>query len=152
MLVVSANAHEYAPGSETGLHDGFVMKPVEISTLLSALQQQLHLEWTHSNEPVQSDTAVQLSSELFGRFGKHLEDLWQLGQIGHVRGIQSRLRDFEAQEPQAQPLLPELLPLLPVQPLPLRQAPLLPRQAKFPQPLLLQQVPEQKFKSPWLLW
>jgi signal transduction histidine kinase/CheY-like chemotaxis protein len=109
MLVVSANAHEYAPGSEAALHDGFVMKPVEVSALLSALQKQLHLEWTYTSEPVQQDTAVQVSPDMFGRFGKHLEDLWQLGQIGHVRGIPSRLRDCETQEPQAQPLVRALV-------------------------------------------
>jgi CheY-like chemotaxis protein len=108
MLVVSANAHEYAPGSEAALHDGFVMKPVEVSALLSALQKQLHLEWTYSSEQVDADTPVQISPDLYGRFSKHLEDLWQLGQIGHVRGIQSRLRDFAAQEPQARPLVQAL--------------------------------------------
>jgi CheY-like chemotaxis protein len=105
MLVVSANAHEYAPGGEAVLHDGFVMKPVEVSALLSALKNQLDLEWTYGDKPADSDTAVVFGPEQFGRFSKHLEDLWQLGQIGHVRGIQSRLRDFEAQEPQAQPLV-----------------------------------------------
>jgi hypothetical protein len=105
VLVVSANAHEYAPGSEAALHDGFVMKPVEVSALLSTLQKQLHLEWNYSSEQINPDDVVQIGPELFGRFSKHLEDLWQLGQIGHVRGIQSRLRDFETQEPQAQPLV-----------------------------------------------
>jgi signal transduction histidine kinase/purine-cytosine permease-like protein/ActR/RegA family two-component response regulator len=105
LLVVSANAHEYTPGGEAVSHDGFVIKPVEVSALLSALQKHLQLEWAYSNEQAHSDTAVPFSPELFGRFGKHLEDLWQLGQIGHVRGIQTRLRDFEAQEPHAQPLV-----------------------------------------------
>jgi hypothetical protein len=41
---------------------------------------------------------------LLGRIGRHLEDLWQLGQIGHVRGIQARLREFEAVEPSAMAL------------------------------------------------
>ncbi|MEO8316617.1 MAG: ATP-binding protein, partial [Pseudomonadota bacterium] len=104
ILVVSANAHEYSPGGEA-LHDGFVIKPVEVSTLLSALQKQLHLEWTYSSEQIHEDAAPQLSPDMLGRCGIHLEDLWQLGQIGHVRGIQSRLRDFEAQEPQAQALV-----------------------------------------------
>jgi signal transduction histidine kinase/CheY-like chemotaxis protein len=112
VLVVSANAHEYAPGSEAALHDGFVMKPVEVSALLSALQKQLHLEWHYSSEQVNPDAAVHISPDQYGRFGKHLEDLWQLGQIGHVRGIQSRLRDFEAQEPQAQPLVRALLAMV----------------------------------------
>jgi CheY-like chemotaxis protein len=105
ILVVSANAHEYAPGNEEALHDGFVMKPVEVSMLLSALQMQLHLEWNYSSDQSSAETVLQLSPELNSRLGKHLEDLWQLGLIGHVRGIQSRLRDFEAQEPEAQPLV-----------------------------------------------
>jgi CheY-like chemotaxis protein len=108
MLVVSANAHEYAPGSEIALHDGFVMKPVEASMLLAALQTQLHLEWNYSSEPVTPDTLLQFTPELTRRLGKHLEDLWQLGLIGHVRGIQSRLREFEAQEPEAGPLVKAL--------------------------------------------
>jgi hypothetical protein len=44
---------------------------------------------------------VEVAPELLGRIGKHLEDLWQLGQIGHVRGIQARLREFESAEPSA---------------------------------------------------
>jgi CheY-like chemotaxis protein len=108
MLIVSANAHEYMPGSEAALHDGFVMKPVEVSMLLSALQMQLHLEWSYSSDQVNVDAALSFSPELLARLGKHLEDLWQLGLIGHVRGIQARLRDFEAQEPQAQSLVQAL--------------------------------------------
>jgi signal transduction histidine kinase/FixJ family two-component response regulator len=108
MLIVSANAHEYAPGSEAALHDGFVMKPVDVSVLLSALQMQLHLEWSYSSDQVNVEAALAVGPELLERLGKHLEDLWQLGLIGHVRGIQSRLRDFEAQEPQAQQLVQAL--------------------------------------------
>ncbi|MEO6078639.1 MAG: ATP-binding protein [Steroidobacteraceae bacterium] len=108
MLIVSANAHEFTPGSEAALHDGFIMKPVEVSMLLSALQAQLHLEWSYTNHVVSPEAVLQFSPELLGQVGKHLEDLWQLGLIGHVRGIQSRLRDVEAQEPQALPLVQAL--------------------------------------------
>jgi CheY-like chemotaxis protein len=108
VLVVSANAHEYAPDSEATLHDGFVMKPVEVSVLLAALQRQLHLEWAYAGELTAPAAAPQVTPELARRCARHLEDLWQLGQIGHVRGIQSRLRDFELQEPEAKPLV-ELL-------------------------------------------
>jgi hypothetical protein len=105
MLVVSANAHEYAPGSEAELHDGFVTKPVEIPALLAALQEQLHLVWTYHGSQTHDEAAPQISAALAGQFERHLEELWQLGQIGHVRGIQSRLRDFESHEPQAAPLV-----------------------------------------------
>jgi CheY-like chemotaxis protein len=38
LLIVSANAHEYLPGSEQALHDGFLMKPVDMSRLLSTFR------------------------------------------------------------------------------------------------------------------
>ena len=71
------------------------------------LQRQLHLEWIYRNEtPVRTGRCVQLdAADCCRRFASMLDDLWQLGQIGHVRGIQSRLRDCEAQEPQALPLV-----------------------------------------------
>jgi len=101
VLVVSANAHEYAPGSPEALHDGFVMKPVDVAVLLAAVQDQLRLEWIYGNEQASTEAALVISPELRGKIGKHLEELWQLGLIGHVRGIQARLREFEATEPAA---------------------------------------------------
>jgi signal transduction histidine kinase/DNA-binding NarL/FixJ family response regulator len=108
ILVVSANAHEFVPDGEATLHDGFVVKPVEVSVLLAELQRQLRLEWTYAVDQVSPAANLQVSTELVGKVARHLEDLWQLGLIGHVRGIQARLRDFEQQEPQAKPLVEAL--------------------------------------------
>jgi signal transduction histidine kinase/CheY-like chemotaxis protein len=105
VLVVSANAHEYAPGSAQALHDGFVMKPVDAAVLFEALRARLQLEWTYAHEPATVDARPAVSAELRGRIGQHLEELWQLGLIGHVRGIHSRLREFETTEPGAAPLV-----------------------------------------------
>jgi hypothetical protein len=101
VLVVSANAHEYAPGSAQVLHDGFVMKPVDAAVLLSGLKARLRLEWIYGSDPAAVEAGLTVSTELRGKIGNHLEDLWQLGLIGHVRGIQARLREFEAAEPAA---------------------------------------------------
>jgi CheY-like chemotaxis protein len=101
VLVVSANAHEYAPGSPEALHDGFVMKPVDVAVLLAAVQGQLRLEWIYGSDQAGAEAVLVISPELRGKIGKHLEELWQLGLIGHVRGIQARLREFEAAEPAA---------------------------------------------------
>ncbi len=101
VLVVSANAHEYAPGSPEALHDGFVMKPVDAAVLLAAIQAQLRLEWIYGSDAAAAEAGLAVSPELQARIGRHLEELWQLGLIGHVRGIQSRLREFEAAEPAA---------------------------------------------------
>ncbi|HUG71780.1 MAG TPA: ATP-binding protein [Steroidobacteraceae bacterium] len=99
LLVVSANAHEYLPGSEATDHDGFLIKPLDMGLLLAALQTQLYLDWTYGGDIPAADGKVAIAPELLQRIGKHLEDLWQLGQIGHVRGIQARLREFETIEP-----------------------------------------------------
>jgi CheY-like chemotaxis protein len=104
VLVVSANAHEYAPGSSEAPHDGFVMKPVDAAVLLAALQSQLHLDWIYGSDPAANEAGLAIGPDLREKIATHLEDLWQLGLIGHVRGIQSRLREFESAEPQAQGL------------------------------------------------
>jgi signal transduction histidine kinase/DNA-binding NarL/FixJ family response regulator len=104
VLVVSANAHEYAPGSSEAPHDGFVMKPVDAAVLFAAVQAQLHLDWIYGSDPAASEAGLAIGPELREKIATHLEDLWQLGLIGHVRGIQSRLREFESAEPQAQGL------------------------------------------------
>ena len=99
LLIVSANAHEYAPGGGDTLHDGFVTKPVNLDALLAELQAQLRLEWQLQAEAPVAPERVEVPPALLGRIDSHLEDLWQLGQIGHVRGIQARLREFEAVDP-----------------------------------------------------
>ncbi len=104
VLVVSANAHEYTPGGAEALHDGFVMKPVDAAVLLSALQAQLRLEWIYGSDAAAAEAGLVITAELRERIGRYLEELWQLGQIGHVRGIQSRLREFEVEEPAASAL------------------------------------------------
>ena len=104
VVIVSANAHEFMPGSEQALHDGFLMKPVDVQVLLEALQAQLHLTWTHGSDVPVAEGRVEVTRDVIDRIGRHLEDLWQLGQIGHVRGIQARLREFETAEPAASSL------------------------------------------------
>jgi CheY-like chemotaxis protein len=108
VLVVSANAHEYAPGSPEALHDGFVMTPVAASVLLGAINRLLRLEWIYGSDQAAAEAGLVVSPELRTRIARQLEDLWQLGLIGHVRGIQSRLREFEVEEPAAAALAKSL--------------------------------------------
>lgn len=108
VLIVSANAHEFLPGSDKALHDGFLMKPVDMTLLLAALQTQLYLEWDYGTEAAVAEGQVEMGAELLARAARHLEELWQLGQIGHVRGIQARLREFESAEPAAAALVRSL--------------------------------------------
>lgn len=112
VLIVSANAHEYVPGSEAALHDGFLMKPVDLGVLLAALQQQLYLQWLDDGQGMLAQGRVELAPALRARLGPYLEDLWQLGEIGHVRGIEARLRELEDTEPAAATMVRALRRLL----------------------------------------
>jgi hypothetical protein len=105
--MVSANAHEYAPSGYETPHDGFLTKPVDVTVLLETLQRCLRLEWCHDS----SDSAAAAGSPLAAGAAAarhHLEDLWQLGKIGHVRGIQAKLRDIESEDPGARPITAHL--------------------------------------------
>jgi signal transduction histidine kinase/CheY-like chemotaxis protein len=99
IVIVSANAHEYAPGggSEDDLHDAFVMKPIDMQALLDCMRSLMGLEWRYEAPPVPAhdQTIVPLSEGS----RRHLNDLYQLGRIGHVRGIQAKLREIEAEDP-----------------------------------------------------
>src|SRR5690606_15386655 len=58
VLIVSANAHEYLPGSEAAVHDGFLMKPVDLGMLLAAVQKQLYLQWIYAGDIVAAEGRV----------------------------------------------------------------------------------------------
>jgi signal transduction histidine kinase/CheY-like chemotaxis protein len=108
VLMVSANAHEYTPAGYQTQHDGFLTKPVDVSVLLDMLGRSLHLQWQH--EPDADAPAGQRpQSVLLAPAARHhLEDLWQLGRIGHVRAIHAKLRDIENEDPAAQPITAHL--------------------------------------------
>jgi len=42
----------------------------------------------------------------------HINDLYQLGKIGHVRGIQAKLRQIEADDPESRPFTARLQALV----------------------------------------
>jgi CheY-like chemotaxis protein len=100
IVIVSANAHEFSPGGAGAAHDAFLIKPIDMQRLLECLAAQLGLRWllaagdTPPREPAASD--------LPAHSRHHVDDLYQLGLIGHVRGIQAKLREMEA-DPANQP-------------------------------------------------
>jgi len=99
VLMVSANAHEYTPGGADGqLHDGFVMKPVDMQVLLENIGTVLGLKWRYAAAPAATDDAA-LPETLPEHVRHHIDDLYQLGKIGHVRGIQAKLKEIEAEDP-----------------------------------------------------
>ena len=107
VLLVSANAHEYTPGGYGAQHAAFLTKPVDIALLLDTLRTCLRLEWRYHADPAPAVVhPATLRAAPAARH--HLEDLWQLGMIGHVRGIHAKLRDIEAEDPDSRPITTHL--------------------------------------------
>jgi signal transduction histidine kinase/DNA-binding NarL/FixJ family response regulator len=99
ILMVSANAHEYTPGGTEGQpHDGFVIKPVDMQVLLENVGNVLGLKWRYAAAP-EVATDEGLLETLPDHARHHIDDLYQLGRIGHVRGIQAKLKEIEAENP-----------------------------------------------------
>ncbi|MGC3981170.1 MAG: ATP-binding protein [Steroidobacteraceae bacterium] len=96
IIIVSANAHEYTAGGEGHVHDAFVMKPIDLQSLLECIGSLLRLKWVY--DPAHAvDDAGDASATVPVGARHHLDDLYQLGRIGHVRGIQSKLQEIEAE-------------------------------------------------------
>jgi signal transduction histidine kinase len=99
IMIVSANAHEYSPGAGA-LHDSFVTKPIELAPLLERVGALLELKWIEEPErgaPAATAPAAPRASS--DRSRHHLDDLYRLGSIGHVRGIEAKLRELELEDP-----------------------------------------------------
>ena len=105
ILMVSANAHEYAAGADgRAAHDGFVLKPFDLDVLLDAIAAQLDLRWA---DPVAAAVAPAPPIDLAGA-APHLAELRRLGQAGHVRGLEMQLQKLADDVPASLPLVVEL--------------------------------------------
>jgi hypothetical protein len=105
ILMVSANAHEYAAGADgRAAHDGFVLKPFDLDVLLDAIAAQLDLAWA---DPASAVATILPPLDLAGA-APHLAELRRLGQAGHVRGLEARLQQLAADVPASLPLVAEL--------------------------------------------
>ncbi len=96
IIMISAFAPDAAASNEH--HDAYLMKPVKLDRLLEQLGRLLGLEWI-----TQAPSQAVLASPQISRIRKpeHLAALQQLGQIGHLRGILSKLDEISAEEPDA---------------------------------------------------
>jgi CheY-like chemotaxis protein len=95
IIMVSANAHEYSRGGSDDLHDAFVMKPVDMQLLLDRMGDVLGLRWIYdSAAPASTSEPVGVLPQ---HSRHHIDDLYRLGRIGHVRGIQAKLQEIESE-------------------------------------------------------
>ncbi len=85
-------------------HDAFIMKPVELETLLGQVGEVLGLQWVYEPLAAPIIENARPLPELSGTSPQHIDALYQLGRIGHVRGIEAevardrtaRCRNFRA--------------------------------------------------------
>jgi signal transduction histidine kinase/CheY-like chemotaxis protein len=111
IVVVSANAHEFNPGGdEQTTHDAFVMKPIDIQILLDCVASTLCVDWMYET-PI-PDASEHALAAVPTQSRQHIDDLYQLGRIGHVRGIQSKLNELESADPANKPFATHLRKLI----------------------------------------
>jgi len=103
IMMVSANAHEYSPGGEGAPHDAFLMKPINVDVMLDTVGTLLKLDWIFQAEPADAASPSEPAGSDSPRVPlsalPYLEELLQLGRIGHVRGIEAKLREMESANP-----------------------------------------------------
>ena len=110
IVMVSANAHEFHPGGEGSPHDAFIMKPIDVQALLECIGKILGLKWTY--EGSSALVAADASTSFPSHSRHHLDDLYQLGKIGHVRGIQAKLQQMEEEDAANKPFAAHLRTLV----------------------------------------
>jgi signal transduction histidine kinase/CheY-like chemotaxis protein len=98
IMIVSADAYEYSSQAAQA-HDAFVVKPIQLQQLLEQIGTLLHLKWIYRPDPVLPEQAPAAAGNPAHRSRHHLDDLYRLGRIGHVRGIEAKLREIEREDP-----------------------------------------------------
>ncbi len=110
IILVSANAFERQHlRDEAALHCDFLVKPVVIARLFERLQMQLSLTWIHARgEPVPPDEAQAAAAPGARLDAAQIDELIALGNIGYVRGIESKLASLRRLSPESRLLLDKL--------------------------------------------
>jgi CheY-like chemotaxis protein len=103
IIMLSANIGDGAnPTSADAGHSDTLAKPVDLGQIIDKLGAHLALDWVHDEPP-----AASRPGRLRSPGAEHLRDLANLGQIGHVRGIDAKLSEL-ASEPANRPLVDAL--------------------------------------------
>jgi response regulator RpfG family c-di-GMP phosphodiesterase len=98
ILMLSASALE-AHGTllSQPFHDAYLMKPVDIPRLLELIGQLLKIEWIYKGE---TTAAADETPEIQHPPMRHVEELLELGKIGYIRGIESKLDQIHTDYPE----------------------------------------------------
>jgi len=105
IVMLSANIGDGAgPASADAGHNDALAKPFDLAQLLDKIGAQLALDWTYFEAPAPK---LKKARKLRSPGVEHLRDLANLGQIGHVRGIEAKLTEL-AVDPDNEPLVTAL--------------------------------------------
>lgn len=95
IVMLSANIGDGAgPNGHDIGHSDTLAKPVDLNRLLDKLATHLGLEWEYAAPAHKPETP---SLPMRSPGAAHLRELASLGQIGHVRGIETKLSVLEAE-------------------------------------------------------
>jgi signal transduction histidine kinase/purine-cytosine permease-like protein/DNA-binding NarL/FixJ family response regulator len=99
VLMLSASALE-AHGSSLAqrLHDGYLMKPIDIPRLLGEIGKLLAIDWTYDGD--KQESAEQQPTHLVHPSAAQIIELIRLGEMGHIRAIQSHLDAIDRNQPE----------------------------------------------------
>ncbi|ACA15153.1 integral membrane sensor hybrid histidine kinase [Methylobacterium sp. 4-46] len=93
IAMMSANVHEISPvRGEDAPHDAIIAKPFDLRDFLSRIQALLGLDWITAEAPPVRTGPRRATPE-------QVAELIRLGRIGHVRGIEAKLAEIEAETP-----------------------------------------------------
>lgn len=104
ILMVSGNASELVGAAGDGLHDGFVLKPVDQNALFATLRRHLGLVWRHEAAAVSALVPIALPAAAH----VHLAALAKLARAGRVRDLSAGLTALARAEPDAAALVQRL--------------------------------------------
>ena len=111
IVMLSANAIEVHRNTiAERVHDGFLMKPVDIQRLLDAIQDAIGLRWTLEERAADQPRHAPLLAQNLLR--RHLNDLTELGELGFLRGIEFKLAEIVTESPESGPVVERLRALI----------------------------------------
>ena len=85
-----------SPGGADANHDAFLIKPIDMRRCSNASRRSWNLQWIYAAAPRRRRAGSTAARGLPAHSRHHVDDLYQLGLIGHVRGIQAKLREMES--------------------------------------------------------
>ena len=102
IVVLSANAIDPSRLLDAErLHDDYLMKPIDLRQLLKTIHALLNIEWIYEPEPESQPVAAIASRPSALPAGSDINELFSLGEIGHVRQSKKSCAASSATRPNA---------------------------------------------------